>query len=159
MSNLPADTHAAMCGYQATGNSADCDCGLLGNRPSKEQDKHAASAYADKHAPVVPNHRALVKTCVAEAYLAGLAAGRAPETSDELTVKFPRAWAPYLQAVILGALGDMDGDGDCRWHLNELQKFLGRASEKTNGDVGVPMDKREHQPDPNADQEGRWEGL
>lgn len=51
---------------------------------------------------------------------------------DDLTVQFPRAWAPYLQAVILGALDDFDNQGDCRWHLNELAKFLGRASQKAS---------------------------
>ena len=55
------------------------------------------------------------------------------ESEDELTLKFPRAWAPYLQAVILGALDDFEDNGDCRWHLNELAKSLGRASESRGG--------------------------
>lgn len=80
-------------------------------------------------------HSTYCPTCPDNPCSLGIALRTAPDVSDELTVKFPRAWAPYLQAVILGALGDMDGDGDCRWHLNELQKFLGRATEKSEGNA------------------------
>jgi len=45
---------------------------------------------------------------------------------DVVRFEFPRAWAPYLQAVILGSVNDFESD--CRWHLNELQKQLGEAS-------------------------------
>lgn len=77
-------------------------------------------------------HSTYCPTCPDNPCSLGIALRTAPEASEELTVKFPRAWAPYLQAVILGALDDFDNQGDCRWHLNELQKFLGRASEKTS---------------------------
>jgi hypothetical protein len=50
---------------------------------------------------------------------------------DIVTFDFPKGWAPYLQAVILGALNDFDSD--CRWHLNELQKRLGEYSSETGG--------------------------
>lgn len=47
--------------------------------------------------------------------------------SPELcSFEFPKAWAPYLQAVILGALGDFEENGDCQYHLNELAKELAR---------------------------------
>jgi hypothetical protein len=46
--------------------------------------------------------------------------------SEMVHIDFPKVWAPYLQAVILGALNDFDSD--CRWHLNELQKRLGQQS-------------------------------
>jgi len=99
---------------------------------SKEQ--VAQEAYERWHAGM-PFEHSKRASAWKSGYMSALVDRRTHETSDELTVQFPRAWAPYLQAVILGAIGDMDGDGDCRWHLNELAKFLGRAAEKTNGDV------------------------
>jgi len=44
---------------------------------TKQIDREAAEKYSAQHAPVIPNHRALVRTVVAEAYLAGLEAARA----------------------------------------------------------------------------------
>lgn len=43
--------------------------------------------------------------------------------------KWHKLGRDYPKALILGALNDFDSD--CRWHLNELQKRLGRGVPET----------------------------
>lgn len=79
--------YAACLMYKACRNSIEVTANLKAVlahgkssvEPTYQSGSAAAASYADAHAPVIPNHRALVKTAVAEAYLAGMAARVAHE--------------------------------------------------------------------------------
>lgn len=117
---VPVNTQDAINALQWTRQNQRREIARLHEKRTELRD--AARNFHDTYCPSCPDNPCRL----------GIELRVPSERSDELTIKFPRAWAPYLQAVILGALGDMDGDGDCRWHLNELAKSLGMSSEKSD---------------------------